>query len=55
MLNLSNRIGIGAFQQFQQRALSKLILLFGFWSKDPETDYYASLEDGEPYYSLTEK
>lgn len=35
--------------------LNILLNLFAFWSKDDDNDYYASLEDGSPYYSLTEK
>lgn len=30
------------------------LLLWGFWSLEDDNNYYASLEDGEEYYSLTE-
>lgn len=52
-LSLGNRIGIGKVQQGAW--LKQLLNLFAFWSKDNDNDYYASLEDGNPYYSLTEK
>lgn len=35
--------------------LWNFIISWGFWSKETTTDYYASLEDGDPYISLTEK
>ena len=39
----------------QQGTLLNFIINWGFWSKETETDYYASLEDGEAYISLTQK
>lgn len=39
----------------QQGSLLNFIINWGFWSKETETDYYASLEDGEAYISLTQK
>jgi len=44
-----------ALQSVQQGSLLNYIVNWGFWSKEPDTDYYASLEDGSPYYSITEK
>lgn len=35
--------------------LNQLLQEFAFWSKESETDYYASLEDDSTYISLTEK
>lgn len=35
--------------------LNLLLALFGFFSKEDSNDYYVSLEDDQPYYSLTEK
>ncbi len=48
------QIGIG-IKKFQGQYLNYLLQKFAFWSKEPETDYYASLEDEIPYCSLTEK
>lgn len=31
------------------------LISWAFWSKEDDGDYYASLEDGSVYYSLTEK
>lgn len=31
------------------------LISFGFWSKDNDADYYCSLEDEQPYYSIEEK
>ena len=39
----------------QQGTLLNYIISWGFWSKETGSDYYASLEDGSPYYSITEK
>jgi len=39
----------------QQWTMLNLIINWGFWSKDTESDYFTSLEDELPYYSLTEK
>lgn len=38
-----------------QGSLLNFIINWGFWSKETETDYYASLEDGETYISLTQQ
>ena len=49
-------IGIGmGVDKVQLGTLLNFIINWGFWSKEPETDYYASLEDGEAYISLTQK
>ena len=48
---IGNGIGIGV----RQGTLLNFIINWGFWSKETETDYYASLEDGEAYISLTQK
>ena len=39
----------------QLGSLLSFIWNWGFWSRETETDYYASLEDGEAYISLTQK
>jgi len=31
------------------------LINWGFWSLDNNDDYYVSIEEGTPYYSLTEK
>lgn len=46
--------GVGGLVQLGS-TLSQLLNLFAFWSKDNDSNYYASLEDDSPYYSLTEK
>ena len=46
-LKVQDRVQLGTLLNF--------IINWGFWSEEPETDYYASLEDGEAYISLTQK
>lgn len=48
-------IGIGLSKMVRQGTLLNFLWNWGFWSKETETDYYASLEDGEAYISLTQK
>lgn len=36
-----------------RQGLSKLVNKWVFWSLENDSDYYASLEDESPYYSLT--
>lgn len=48
-------IGTTATLNWQGSKLNQILNLFAFWSKETDTDYYASLEDDSPYYSLTEK
>ena len=46
-LKVQDRVQLGTLLNF--------IINWGFWSRETETDYYASLEDGEAYISLTQK
>lgn len=46
-LKVQDRVRLGTLLNF--------LWNWGFWSKETETDYYASLEDGEAYISLTQK
>lgn len=53
---MKTSIGIGiGIGKARQGTLLNFIINWGFWSKETETDYYASLEDGENYISLTQK
>lgn len=47
--------GLGFAGSFRQGALLNYLIRWGFWSLESDNDYYASLEDGTPIYSLTEK
>lgn len=51
-LQITTNIGIG---KARLGTLLNFLWNWGFWSKETETDYYASLEDGEAYISLTQK
>jgi uncharacterized membrane protein len=50
-----NNLGLGVGGIQLGALLNQLLQKFAFWSKDTDTDYYASLEDDSPYYSVTEK
>jgi len=53
---MDNSLSLAVQGRVQQGSnLSQLLNLFAFWSKDNDNNYYASLEDDSPYYSLTEK
>ena len=53
---MRNIIHPGRWQRLiRQGALLNYLVRWGFWSLESDNDYYASLEDGTPIYSLTEK
>lgn len=48
-INAYIKAGIG------QGAKLNLLISWAFWSKENDNDYYASIEDNSPFYSITEK
>lgn len=46
---------ISAAKWFRPNSFLSYLVNWGFWSAESEADYYSSLEDNTPYYSLTEK
>ena len=48
-------IGILAQQGAWLTWLTQFINKWGFWSRQSDNDYYTSLSDGSPFYSITEK
>lgn len=52
---MNNSLSLAVQCVAQQGTQLNSIINWGFWSKDAESDYYASLEDESPYFSLTEK
>lgn len=52
---MNNSLSLAVQSAMQQSTLLNIIINWGFWSKDAESDYYASIEDESPYLSLTEK
>ena len=53
MPGINTNKGLGLFKQGS--LLNQILNAFAFWSKDNDSNYYVSLENDDPYYSLNEK